>query len=364
MPTNVGSPFSSTMTARFWSYTYHFKRPAGTSRGVMHVKPAYFLEVTVGGWMGQGECGLLPGLSVDDHPDYAEKLQALCDLIQTSGEAAWKAWANEGLPDAVWSHWLAWPSILFAWEQALLSWSDASSGGNGKRLFDSAFARKEAGIPINGLLWMGDSCYLSEQSEVRIQEGFDCIKMKIGALALDQERAILTDLRHSRPDIQLRVDANGAFNADEALAVMETLRSFKLHSVEQPCPATDRDGLARVAAQGAIPTALDESLIGVIEPAKRDELLDEIRPQYIVLKPSLLGGFRSCEDWIQRAEARGIGWWITSALEGAVGLSAIAQWTATLPRLKGYQGLGTGSLYTNNLPARTEVKSGQLWMLG
>ena len=364
MPTNVGSPFSSTMTARFWSYTYHFKRPAGTSRGVMHVKPAYFLEVTVGGWMGQGECGLLPGLSVDDHPDYAEKLQALCDLIQTSGEAAWKAWASKGLPDAVWSQWLAWPSILFAWEQALLSWSDASSGGNGKRLFDSAFARKEAGIPINGLLWMGDSCYLSEQSEVRIQEGFDCIKMKIGALALDQEQAILTDLRHLRPDIQLRVDANGAFNADEALAVMETLRSFKLHSVEQPCPATDRDGLARVAAQGAIPTALDESLIGVIEPAKRDQLLDEIRPQYIVLKPSLLGGFRSCEDWIQRAEARGIGWWITSALEGAVGLSAIAQWTATLPRLKGYQGLGTGSLYTNNLPARTEVKSGQLWMLG
>jgi o-succinylbenzoate synthase len=350
------------MTARYWSYTYQFKRPAGTSRGVMHDKPAYFIEVTVDGATGQGECGLLPGLSMDDRPEYTDQLESLCNFLKASGDRAWREWASHGLPHDLWRHWLPWPSILFAWEQALRSWSHAAAGGDGKRLFDTAFSRGECGIPINGLLWMGDRCYLSEQSEVRIQEGFDCIKMKIGALALDQERAILTDLRHLRPELQLRVDANGAFSSDEALAVMEDLQAFDLHSVEQPCPASDREGLARVAAQGAIPTALDESLIGVTDPSERDALLDQICPAYIVLKPSLLGGFRSSEDWIQRAEARGIGWWVTSALEGATGLSAIAQWASSLPLLDGYQGLGTGSLYTNNLPARTEVKAGQLWM--
>lgn len=362
MPTNVESPFFNSMTARFWTYTYHFKRPAGTSRGVMHEKPAFFLEVTVDGFRGQGECGLLPGLSVDDHPDYENQLQSLCDFFNASGDKVWREWASHGLPEDLWRDWLPWPSILFAWEQALRSWTHAAEGGDGKRLFDTPFTRGETGVPINGLLWMGDRCYLSEQSEVRIQEGFDCIKMKIGALDLDQERAVLTDLRHLRPDLQLRVDANGAFSADEALAVMENLHAFTLHSMEQPCPASDRAGLARVAEQGVIPTALDESLIGVTDPLERDALLDEVRPQYIVLKPSLLGGFRSSEDWIQRAESRGIGWWITSALEGSVGLSAIAQWASSLPHLEGYQGLGTGSLYTNNLPARTEVKAGQLWM--
>ena len=350
------------MTARYWSYTYQFKRPAGTSRGVMHHKPAFFLDVVVDGAMGQGECGLLPGLSVDDLPTYEAQLQALCTFIEASGEEAWKRWAVQGLPDALWQEWLVWPSILFAWEQALKSWADAAAEGDGKRLFSTAFSRGEAGIPINGLLWMGDRCYLTEQSEVRIQEGFDCIKMKIGALERAHERAILTDLRAMRPNLELRVDANGAFDVEEALSVIEELVGFGLHSVEQPCPAADRAGLARVAAQGVIPTALDESLIGLNSAQERDALLDEIRPQYIVLKPSLLGGFRSCEDWIQRAEARGIGWWITSALEGSVGLSAIAQWASSLSGLQGYQGLGTGSLYTNNLPSRTEVKDGQLWM--
>ena len=350
------------MTARYWSYNYHFKHPAGTSRGVMHDKPAYFLEVTVDGATGRGECGLLPGLSVDDLPDYEDQLQSLCDFLSSSRDASWCEWASQGLPEDLWRHWLTWPSILFALEQALRAWTHAAAGGDGKRLFDTAFSRGERGIPINGLLWMGDRCYLSEQSELRIKEGFDCIKMKIGALALDEERAIMTDLRHLRPELQLRVDANGAFSANEALAVMENLQAFALHSMEQPCTASDREGLARVAAQGAIPTALDESLIGVTDPMERDALLDEIRPAYIVLKPSLLGGFRSSEDWIQRAKARGIGWWITSALEGTVGLSAIAQWASSLPHLDGYQGLGTGSLYTNNLPARTEVKAGQLWM--
>ena len=350
------------MTARYWSYTYQFKRPAGTSRGVMHQKPAYFLEVTVEGAMGQGECGLLPGLSVDDVPEYEVQLQTLCAFLMESGEGVWRTWASQGLPESLWREWLAWPSILFAWEQALLSWKHAAQGGDGKRLFDSAFSRGDSGIPINGLLWMGDRCYLSEQSEVRIQEGFDCIKMKIGALERSQEKAILKDLRAMRPDLELRVDANGAFSVEEALSVMQELAEFGLHSVEQPCPASDRAALARIAAEGVVPTALDESLIGVIDLEDRDRLLEDILPQYIVLKPSLLGGFKSCEDWIQRAEARGIGWWITSALEGSVGLSAIAQWASTLPRLSGYQGLGTGSLYTNNLPPRTEVKKGQLWM--
>jgi L-alanine-DL-glutamate epimerase-like enolase superfamily enzyme len=201
---------------------------------------------------------------------------------------------------------------------------------------------------------MGSSCYLHDQSEARLTEGFRCLKMKVGALDFDAECDVLRHNRGLDARLELRVDANGAWSADLALERMAALSSFALHSIEQPCAASNRDGLRAAAASGTLPVALDES--------ERDALLDDIIPQYIVLKPSLLGGIVSSEDWIRRAEARGIKWWITSALEGSIGLSAIAQWASTLPGLDGYQGFGTGSLYTNNLPARTEVRSGQLWM--
>ena len=251
---------------------------------------------------------------------------------------------------------------MFAVEQALLTWADQSQGGNGTRLANTPFARGEAGIPINGLLWMGSSCYLHDQSEARLTEGFRCLKMKVGALDLDTECDVLRHNRSLDPSLELRVDANGAWPGDLALERMEALREFNLHSIEQPCPPSERAGLKAAASSGTLPVALDESLIGVHAAADRDALLDEIQPQYIVLKPSLLGGIYSSEDWIVRARARGIKYWITSALEGSVGLSAIAQWASTLPDLEGYQGFGTGSLYTNNLPPRTEVRRGELWM--
>ncbi len=362
MQTNVRNPCFDVMKARYWAHTYTFKRPAGTSRGILTQKPGYFLEVSVLDATGQGECGLLPGLSLDDRPGYEDALLRLCADLSALESEEWKAWCLTGIPRAVAQAWKQWPSIFFALEQACLSWKDAFHGGTGKILFPSAFAYGEAPIAINGLLWMGDPCFLSDQMEARLTEGFQCLKMKIGALDGSAEKAVLTDIRRlSPPSLELRVDANGAFDIAGALSAMESLAPLSLHSVEQPCSPLDNAGLQKVCLEGAVPTALDESLIGLTESDDRDRLLDTLRPAYIVLKPSLLGGFSSCEDWIQRAELRGIGWWITSALEGSVGLSAIAQWTAVLPHLMGYQGLGTGSLYSNNLPPRTYVKEGALW---
>ena len=351
------------MKASFWSYSYTFKTPAGTSRGILTAKPAYFLEVDADGLRGQGECGLLPGLSVDDRPDYEPQLQSFCKALEALGDATWADWASVGTLDPHWAGaWQEWPSFVFAAEQVLRSWADRRRGGDGTRLADTPFARGEAGIPINGLLWMGSSCYLHDQSEARLTEGFRCLKMKVGALDFETECDVLRHNRGLDAQLELRVDANGAWSTDRALERMRALAEFSLHSIEQPCAASNRDGLKAAAASGTLPVALDESLIGLHGATGRDALLDEVKPQYIVLKPSLLGGMASSEDWIRRAEARGIGWWITSALEGSVGLSAIAQWASTLPGLKGYQGFGTGSLYTNNLPPRTEVRSGQLWM--
>ncbi|MDG1253463.1 MAG: o-succinylbenzoate synthase [Schleiferiaceae bacterium] len=351
------------MKARFWSYTYQFIRPAGTSRGILHQKPGYFLEVEALGFRGQGECGLLPGLSIDDRPDYVDALEQLCAQIQSLDRAQWSAWAKEGIPAALYTEWEAWPSLVFALEQALWSWAADQAGRVAKQLFDSPFCRGEAGIPINGLLWMGDHCYQSEQMEQHLNSGFECLKMKVGAMDFAQECALLSDMRALGPaELELRVDANGAWTADVALERMKSLALYRLHSIEQPCPAHDREGLAMLARKGAVPIALDESLIGVHSADERDRLLDEVQPQYIVLKPSLLGGAKSCEDWILRAEKRDISWWITSALEGSVGLSAIAQWASGLENLQGYQGFGTGSLYQNNLPSSTEVRSGALWM--
>ena len=352
------------MKASHWTYSYTFKTPAGTSRGVLTAKPAHFIDVECDGLRGQGECGLLPGLSVDDRPDYAQKLDQVCLALSNLSDATWADWARQRRLDPEWAAaWVDWPSLVFAVEQALLTWADRAQGGSGIHLAYTPFTRAEAGIPINGLLWMGSSCYLHDQSEARVTEGFRCLKMKVGALDFEAECDVLRHNRSLDSSLELRVDANGAWSGELALERMELLREFNLHSIEQPCSPTDRAGLKAAASSGTLPVALDESLIGVHASADRDALLDEINPQYIVLKPSLLGGIDSSEDWIRRARQRGIKYWITSALEGSVGLSAIAQWASTLPDLEGYQGFGTGSLYTNNLPPRTEVRRGELWML-
>ena len=349
---------------KHWSHELTFKRPAGTSRGVMLSKPAYFIEVTCEGFKGQGECGLLPGLSIDDSPQYPLQLAEFCQAIDTLGAEQWLAWADSGQISSNFLHaWRLWPSMVFALEQTLLSFVDSRNGGSGQQLFNNPFSQRSKGIPINGLIWMGDADHMTQEAEARLSEGFTCLKMKVGAIDFQQEMAQLTLLRRrfSSHELELRVDANGAFTKANAAEAMDALLTLDLHSIEQPSAPTDIDLLAELSANHDLPIALDESLIGRHDSRTRDALLDAVKPAYIVLKPSLVGGFTSAEDWIHRASKRGIAYWVTSALESSMGLNAIAQWAAQLEGLSGYQGLGTGSIYQNNLPSLTKVKSGELW---
>lgn len=349
---------------KHWSHELTFKRPASTSRGVMLSKPAYFISVTCQGFTGQGECGLLPGLSIDDSPQYPFQLAAFCQAIDDLGSEQWLAWADScQISSDFFLAWRLWPSMVFALEQALLSFVDARNGGGGYRLFDNPFSQGSKGIPINGLIWMGDADHMTKEAEARLNEGFTCLKMKVGAIDFQQEMAQLTLLRRrfSRQELELRVDANGAFTRANAAEAMDRLSALDLHSIEQPAAPADIDLLAELAASHDLPIALDESLIGRHAPHTRDALLDAVKPAYLVLKPSLVGGFASAEDWIDRASKRGIAYWVTSALESSMGLNAIAQWAAQLEGLSGYQGLGTGSIYQNNLPSLTHVQSGELW---
>ncbi len=352
------------MIAKYWGYNYHFIRPVGTSRGIMTEKPCYFIEVTCDGVMGRGECGILPGLSIEDFSRYEEKLKDSCMELTNLDPTKWKKWAENNSLDADWyDNYKLWPSIVFAIELALMQWKSLKKSNSYWNLFDTPFTRREIGLPINGLLWMGDKCYLNDQLDNRLLEGYRCIKMKVGAINIEQELDILRTLRDEKPKIQIRVDANGGYDAETALVNMARMEKFNIHSIEQPCAADDIDALAKVSREGIIPIALDESLIGLYEKKQRDILLDIIKPAFIVLKPSLLGGFRSCEDWISRAKVRGIKWWITSALEGNEGLTGIAQWASSISELEGFQGFGTGSLYSNNTPAKTVVRDGNIWMI-
>ena len=352
------------MTAKYWGYTYQFIHPAGTSRGIMREKPCYFIEVTCEGVTGRGECGILPGLSIEDISRYEEKLKNLCLELTALEPKKWKEWAEISTPDSDWyDNYQHWPSIVFAIELALLQWKSLTRSNSSWNLFDTPFTRREKGLPINGLLWMGDKCFLNDQLDTRLIEGYRCIKMKVGSLESEQELDVLRTLRNEKPNIQIRVDANGVYDLETALINMAHMEKLNIHSIEQPCASGDINSLVKVSSEGRIPIALDESLIGVIDKKERDILLDRIKPHFIVLKPSLLGGIKSCEDWISRAKSRGIKWWITSALEGNEGLTGIAQWASSLRDLEGFQGLGTGSLYSNNTPSKTVVRDGNIWML-
>ena len=306
------------MKATFQKYTLQFKRPAGTSRGVLTEKPTWLLTIEHNGRCGIGECSPLPGLSIDDISDYERsKLLWTCAHISLGKEALWEQLKS-------------YPSIQFGVEQAFLSLEAEQEGV----LFPSPFTEGQVPIPINGLIWMGDKHYMQQQIREKLSQGFHCIKMKIGAIDFETEYQLLKNIRqeYAPSDIELRVDANGAFSPLEALEKLKRLSD------------------------------LDEELIGVACPERKKEILQWIRPAYIILKPSLIGGYRGSEEWIDLAEKQGIGWWVTSALEGNVGLSAIAQWTYTLKNPLP-QGLGTGSLYTNNFPSPLEVKNGGLWWL-
>ena len=331
------------ITARYFQHRLQFKRPSGTSRGVLHEKETWFIQLNQGDRWGIGECGILRGLSVDDRPDYEEKLKWLCDNIHR-GE------------DVLWNELSEFPSLQMGLESAFLS----LQGEKPFQLFNNEFALGNDHIPINGLIWMGDTAFMVDQVEEKIQQGFRCIKMKIGAIDFDQELAILKSIRKrfSAHDMMIRVDANGAFGTD-AIYKLEALHQLQIHSIEQPLPRGNWEAQRRLCQQTPLPIALDEELIGVFSPEDKVALLEEIQPQYIILKPSFIGGFRGADQWYQLAKQCGIDAWVTSALESNIGLNAIAQWTYQ-KGFKGPQGLGTGSLFTNNIAIPLQIKNGYL----
>lgn len=332
-----------------------FNFPARTSRGALTEHVAWYLHLTDAAHPGRlalGEAAPLAGLSPDHRPDFEARLQQLCRDFNARHYAAPDLEAVAALVEP------EWPALRFGLETALLDWR----GGARRQLFDNAFSRGEAGLPINGLVWMGDAAFMQQQIRKKLAEGFSCLKMKIGGIDFAAELQLLREIRAvaGPAELVLRVDANGAFAPEAAAGRLAQLAAFQLHSIEQPIRAGQPAALAAVCRTSPVPVALDEELIGVTEPARQAALLDAARPAYIVLKPTLLGGLAATRHWIGLAEARGIGWWLTSALESNVGLSAIGQFTAEFALGDMAQGLGTGQLYHNNLAAPLAVRHGQL----
>jgi o-succinylbenzoate synthase len=333
------------MRAEFKKYTLKFKQPGGTSRGVLTEKTSYFILIKEREVTGIGECGILKGLSADDVPEYEEALKWTCINIHIGLVAL-----REELK--------RFPSIYFGVEQAL-----ADFKGHGKKMFyDEDFYHGHQGIPINGLIWMGEEAFMRKQIQSKLKQGFHCLKMKIGAIEWETELAILRSIRkkYNKDEVELRVDANGAFNVDQAKSVLEELADLEVHSIEQPIKKGQWQEMAALCESTPTPIALDEELIGVFEEGKQRELMQTIKPQYIILKPSFIGGWYGSDQWLAHAEALNAGWWITSALESNIGLNAIAQYTAS--KLNAMpQGLGTGGLYTNNIDSPLEIIKGKLW---
>lgn len=342
------------LQATYQKYTLRFKFEAGTSRGVLTERDTYFIKIfddKQPACFGLGEASPLKGLSLDDLPDFEDRLQKVCRQFSASPD----------LPDdaVLLEEWIgnALPAIQFGFETALTDWRN----GGQRMLFPGPFTRGEKAIPINGLVWMGDETFMRSQLEEKLAQGYTCLKMKISNLHFDTECKLLASVRQHFPadQITLRVDANGAFSAAEAMEKLKQLAQFELHSIEQPIKPGQPEQMARLCGQSPVPVALDEELIGVSDFRAKKALLQSVQPPYIILKPTLLGGFRHCREWIELANQLGIGWWITSALESNVGLNAISQFTASLqPVLP--QGLGTGQLYHNNIASPLEIKKGFL----
>jgi o-succinylbenzoate synthase len=333
------------LKAAYHKYILDFKQPSETSRGVMTDKETWFIIIENNQKKGVGECGILRGLSCDDRPDYEEKLAWTCENIHLGIDQLWEAL-------------IEFPSIQFGVEMAFQSLASE----NPFLLFPSAFTNGEKSIPINGLIWMGNEAFMKQQIEIKLAEGFHCLKLKIGAIDFNEELKLLGYIRQNftPEEVEIRVDANGAFDKSEALNKLNQLAGFKLHSIEQPIQKNNTDSMSELCKSTPIPIALDEELIGVFSLEDKEQLLLKIMPQYIILKPSFVGGFRGTNEWILLAEKYNIKWWITSALESNIGLNAIAQWTF-LKEISMPQGLGTGALYTNNFDCQLEVSKGQLW---
>ena len=332
------------IVASYKKHILNFKQASGTSRGILKTKETWFLILNSEEKQGIGECGLFRGLSVDDREDYEQKLRWLCQNI------------NNTLDDLL-SELIEFPSMQFGLEMAFKSLESQDRF----ELFPSKFTQSKDSIPINGLIWMGTEAFMKQQIKEKLEVGFSCIKMKIGAIDFQTEINLIKSIRkeYTSKDIELRVDANGAFSSSEALEKLKILSDFDLHSIEQPIKQGQIRAMSQLCKNTPLPIALDEELIGVFSVTNKQELLQIINPQYIILKPSLVGGFKGSNEWIHIAEQQQIGWWITSALESNIGLNAIAQYTynkqSHLP-----QGLGTGGLFTNNFESPLQVKNGTL----
>ncbi|MFV0592818.1 MAG: o-succinylbenzoate synthase [Draconibacterium sp.] len=325
-----------------------YRRPATTSRGTYTQKNVWFILLFDDDHpqiKGIGECSLFPGLSIDDREDFEPTLKEVVDSI------------NRGAFDFS-TPLLEFPSIQFALETAQ---KDLQANGT-KLLFPSAFTRGEDFIRINGLIWMGDRRDMENQIDQKLSQGFSCVKMKIGAIGFEDEFEVLTQLRKRYPasDLEIRLDANGAFAPAEAPEKLKRLSDLTVHSIEQPIRQKQTEEMAKLCAETPIPIALDEELLGVFPINKKEQLLDEIRPQYIILKPGLLGGTQSCEEWIKAADQQNVGWWITSALETNIGLNVVAQWTYTLKKDISH-GLSTGSLFENNIESPLNLQGERLY---
>ena len=364
--------------------TLHFKQPAGTSRGVYTTRHSYYLTLTSDEMPeveGVGECATLPDLSCDAKPEYAVTLRQVCQMVEQMGRIPY---------DMI----RAYPSITFGLETAFASFFDAAKklleivpaegasssemlkqkGGsvpagmeNLVDLYDSPFGRGEEGITINGLVWMGTYEEMLARLEEKLQAGFHCVKLKIGAIDFFKELDLIKRIRdvYTREQVELRVDANGGFLPENAMSQLEALAKYDIHSIEQPIKQHQWPKMAQLCRETPLPIALDEELIGVNVRSMKEALLDTIRPQYIILKPSLHGGIYGCNEWIQLADQRGIGSWITSALESNIGLNAIAHYAAKVygPNVQMPQGLGTGQLFTDNIPMPLEIRGDQLFVV-
>ena len=332
------------MKAHYKKHILEFKTPSGTSRGILKTRHTWFIVIENNGEFGVGECGMLRGLSIDDRPDFEQTLQWVCENIHLGLQHLYAALTE-------------FPSIQMGLEIAFKS----LAAHDPFQIFPSAFTKGETSIAINGLIWMGDKDFMSKQISAKLNEGFRCIKMKIGAINFETELELLKNIRQefSASEIEIRVDANGAFNPKNTLEKLKQLSDLDLHSIEQPIAVKQWDQMAYLCEKSPLDIALDEELIGVFSNQDKQALLQHIKPQYIILKPSFIGGFKGSDSWIELAQANNIQWWVTSALESNVGLNAISQYTftknSTLP-----QGLGTGSLYTNNIASALQITKGTL----
>lgn len=332
------------MRLAYAPYILKFRQPAGTSRGVLTEKPTFFIKVydeSDPSKFGIGECSVFPGLSPEADGNYGYKLMELFANMALGRDTDLSRHS----------------SIVFGLEQALRDFA----GGCRHLYFPSDFTNGNSTIEINGLIWMGDFDEMISRIDDKVKQGFRCLKLKIGAIDWKREVDMIEYIRkkYSDSSLEIRVDANGGFSMDNALPRLKRLADLGVHSIEQPIPAGISELMAFLCQVSPLPIALDESLIGIYGEEVKRALLDEVNPAYVILKPSLCGGFSGAEEWIKLAEDRGIGWWVTSALESNVGLNALAQWTATLGN-KLPQGLGTGALYTNNFECPLRLVSDRL----